>query len=135
MNTKDFRAAVFGEILGWGAGAFPSLPIVTENGPVPDQDKIGSVWLDCSIRWYGSEQLTLGSAPVSGRYSGAISTQVFYRMGQGTGAVDDIIDSLEVLLRCRRLGTAHIKFPERSEPTHLNGWYKAGLFFPFKLDR
>lgn len=135
MNTKEFRAAVFGELQTWGAANFPTLPIIYENGPVPDEDKIGSIWLDCEVRWYGSTGLSLGSLPFTGRYTGTISTQVYYRSAQGTGAVDDIIDSLETLLKTRRIGTSIVQFPQRTVSTNLRGWYKAGLLFPFTLDR
>lgn len=134
MNTKDFRAAIFGEIQTWGAASFPTMPIIYENGPVPDEDKIGPVWLDVEIRWYGSKPLTIGEV-VKGRYSGAVSTCVYYRDAMGTGQVDDIVDSLETLLQMRRIGTSIVRFPERTVPTHLLGWYKAGLLFPFTLDR
>lgn len=135
MNTKEFRAAVFGELATWGAASFPSLVLIYENGPVPDEDKIGPIWLDCEIRWYGSQGLSLGSLPFTGRHSGTISTQVYYRSAQGTGAVDDIIDSLETLLKTRRIGTSIVQFPQRTVSTNMRGWYKAGLLFPFTLDR
>ena len=133
-TTKDFRAAVFGEFQAWGAANFPTLPIIYENGPVPDEDKIGTVWLDLEIRWYGAQALTVGEV-IAGRHSGAISANVFYREAEGTGTPDDIIDSLETTFRTRRLGGAIVKFPQRTVPTNLKGWYKTGLLFPFTLDR
>ncbi len=133
MNTKEFRSAVFGEIEQWGKTKFPTLPIIYENGPVPDEDKIGPLWLDVSIRWYGSQQMTVGEVVV-GRYTGVVSVRVFYREGQGTAAVDDVLDSLEQHLRSRRFGSATLQFPERYTPTRLAGWYKVGLMFPFRLD-
>lgn len=135
MNTKQFRAAVFGEIETWGAANFPTIPIIYENGPVPDEDKIGLIWIDTEVRWYGGQNLGLGALPNVGRYTGTISTQVYYRAAQGTGLVDDVIDSLETLLRSRRIGTSIVQFPQRTVPTHLRGWYKSGLLFPFTLDR
>ena len=134
MNTKEFRSAVFGEIEQWGKDNFPNLPIVYENGPVPDEDKIGPLWLDVSVRWYGSQQMTVGEV-VTGRYTGVIAVLAFYREGQGTATVDDVLDSLEQNLRTRRFGSATIQFPEHYTPTRLAGWYKAGLMFPFRLDR
>jgi hypothetical protein len=134
MNTKEFRAAVNGEIEAWAAANFPSLPLVFENGPIADQDKIGPMFLDTEVRWYGGSPLSIGSGPV-GRYSGVISIQIFRRAGEGTGPVDDIVDSLEPYLRTRRIGTAIISFPQRTIPTSLLGWYKTGLLFPFTLDR
>jgi len=134
MNTKDFRAAVFGAIQTWGAANFPTLPIVWENGPVPDEDKIGAIWLDVEIRWYGGRPLGIGNV-VSGRHSGAISLQVYSREARGTGASDDVVDSLESLLKNQRMGTAALSFPQRTVPTNLRGWYKTGLLVPFTLDR
>ena len=45
MTSEEFRAAVFAEIRNWAAASFPTLPVVYENGPVPDEDKIGPIWL------------------------------------------------------------------------------------------
>lgn len=134
MKTKEFRSAVFGEIEQWGKEKFPALPIIYENGPVPDEDKIGPLWLDVSVRWYGSQQMTVGEVVV-GRYTGVVSVRTFYREGQGTAAVDDLLDSLEQHLRNRRLGSSTIQFPEPYTPTTVRGWHKAGLMFPFRLDR
>ncbi len=134
MNTKQFRTAVFGEIEAWAASNQPTLPVIYENGPVPDQDKIGPIWLDVSVRWYGAQSLSLGEV-VRGRYTGAISLQVFYREASGTAQVDEIVDDLQDYLSNRRIGSSIIEFGERTVPTHLNGWYKSGLFFPFSLDR
>lgn len=133
MSTKAFRAAIVGEIQAWAAAHYPTLPVIHENGPVPDEDKIGPVWLDVEIRWYGAQQLTMGQI-TSGRNSGAISMNVFYRESAGTGLVDDILDSLKLALPPRRVGGGIVKFPQRTIPTPLKGWYKSGLIFPFTLD-
>lgn len=134
MNTKDFRAAVFGAIQTWGAASFPTLPIVWENGPVPDEDQIGPMWLDVEIRWYGGKSLGIGNV-VSGRHSGVVSAQVFTRSAQGTGVSDDVIDSLETLLKNQRMGTAVLSFPQRTVSTDFRGWHKTGILVPFTLDR
>lgn len=133
MNTKQFRAAVFGEFLSWGSTNYPTLPIIYENGPAPDEDKIGSIWLDLEVRWYGSIPLGIGEVS-SVRHTGAVSASVFYRASAGTGQVDDILDSLMANMKLRRLGSAIIKPPQRTVPTNLKGWYKSGLLFPFVLD-
>ena len=101
---------------------------------MPDEDKIGSPWLDVEIRWYGAKPMSVGEV-VAGRHSGAVSVNVYCRDASGTGSADDIIDSLETLMRTRRLGTAVLKFPQRTVPTCLKGWYKTGLLAPFTLDR
>jgi hypothetical protein len=134
MNTKDFRAAINGEIVAWGAANFPALPLIFENGPLVDQDKIGPVFLDTELRWYAGTPLSVGSGQ-SGRHSGVISLMLYSRSAQGSGGADDILDSLEPLLSRRRIGTAVVNFPQRTIPTNLVGWYKTGLLFPFTLDR
>jgi hypothetical protein len=133
MSTKDFRAAVTGAIRDWGAASFPSMPIIYENGPIPDEDKIGPIWLDIEIRWYGARPLAMGQV-TSGRDSGVISAQVYYRDASGTGLTDDVVDSLRALMKNQRLGGAVVSFPQRTTPSNLKGWYKTGLFFPFTLD-
>lgn len=134
MSTKQYRAGVNQHIKDWAAAAFPTLPVIYENGPVPDEDKIGRIWLDLEIRWYGSQQLAFSDGVPKKRHSGAISANVFYREAAGTGLVDDIVDSLSNSLQCRRLAGGLIMSPQRTVPTHLKGWYKSGLLFPFTLD-
>jgi hypothetical protein len=133
MSTKAFRAAIVTELQAWAAANFPSLPLIYENGPVPDEDKIGPIWMDVEVRWYAAIPKALGEGG-DARHSGAISVNVFYREASGTGAVDDVIDSLKATLKTRRVGGGVVKFPQRTVPTYLKGWYKSGLLFPFTLD-
>ena len=52
MSTRAFRSGVVSEVVQWAAAEFPALPIIYENGPVPDEDKIGPIWRtaeDCAI--------------------------------------------------------------------------------------
>jgi len=133
MKTKEFRSAIADEILAWSAAAAPGVPLVWENGPVPDEDKIGPIWIDISIRWYGGQTLTIGEV-IQGRHTGVVSVQIFTREGEGTGQADELLDSLTDTLGSRRFGTSHVKFPQRTTPTDHLGWYKVGLLFPFSLD-
>lgn len=133
MSTKDFRAAATTEIQNWAAANFPAIPVLYENGPTPDEDKVGPVFIDVEFRWYGAQQLSVGEY-FKGRNSGAISVNVFYRESYGTGQVDDIVDSLKSTLRPGYCGGGVLKFPQRTVPTHIKGWYKSGLLFPFTLD-
>lgn len=133
MSTKEFRAAINGEFMAWGLASFPSLPIVYENGPVPDQDKIGPIWLDTSIRWYSANPMSVGQLVIT-RHTGAVSANVFCRDAAGTGEIDDIIDSLSVMLGTRRVGSAILKSPRRTVGGSALGWYRLGLLSPFTLD-
>lgn len=132
MNTKDFRAAVFGDIQAWGAANFPTLPVVWENGPVPDEDKIGPIWLDVEIRWYDGSVAALGSSPRT-RDFGAVSLACFYKTGEGTKAPGQLIDSVSSLLQARRFGSAVTGARKRTVPTNLRGWHKTGVLIPFTL--
>lgn len=134
MNDEEFRSAVFGTISDWGAAHYPDLPLVFENGPAPDEDKMGQAWLDSSIRWYGAQNATIGARPRT-RDNGAISLNVFYRESAGTRLTDQILGGLRQALGNRRMGSAVLLAPQRSVPTHLRGWYKTGLLVPFHLDQ
>ena len=131
-STQTFRALVFGEIQTWAAANFPALPVAYENGPVPDQDTIGPVWLDVSLRWYSASIASLGATPRT-RDHGAVSVNCFCREGFGTQVPDEIIDSLRSLLGGRRLGAGTLWAPQRTAPTNLNGWMKTGIVLPFSL--
>lgn len=132
-NSKDFRAAIFGAIQNWGAASFPSLPIIYENGPTPDEDKIGPMWLDCEIRWYSARWLGVGNLS-AGRHTGAVALNLYCKDATGTGNADDIIVSLTQLLRGTRWGSATLSYPQRVVSTHLLGWYRSGVLIPFTLD-
>lgn len=132
MTTEEFRAAVIADIQAWGAGSFPALPIVHENGPVADEDAIGPVWLDVELRWYGASIATVGKAPKQ-RHTGAVSAMCFYRQAEGTATPGAIVDSLIARLGLRRLGAGVLWAPQRTVPTNLLGWYKTGILVPFTL--
>lgn len=132
MTPKEFRASVFGEIQAWAAANFPTVPVIYENGPAPDEDRIGPIWLDVEMRWYGGSVASIGS-PVRTRHSGAVSAMCFYRAGEGTDEPDTLIDSLSALLQARRLGSGILEAPQRAVPTYLRGWFKTGIFIPFTL--
>ena len=133
MSTRAFRSGVVSEVVQWAAAEFPELPIIYENGPVPDEDKIGPIWLDVSIRWYGAQTKNVGEF-AAGRHTGVVSAQVFAREGSGTAKVDDILDSLTRFLATKRIGSGIVMFPEHNTPNTAQGWYKSGLMFPFWLD-
>lgn len=131
MTTEAFRAAVVTKLQAWATG-FPSLRVVYENGPVPDEGSIGNIWLDQQLRWYGGAPVSIGSDTT--RHSGAISLMVFYRSAAGTAEPGAIVDSLLQAFRRQRLGGAVLRNPQRTVPTNLKGWYKTGILVPFTLD-
>lgn len=133
MTTKEFRALVFQQFVTWAAANYPAVPVVYENGPVPDEENIGPIWLDVEIRWYGAEISTLGVNPGT-RKSGVISAMCFHRQSNGTDEPDSIIDSLSTEFQTKRIGTAVTSAAQRSVPTFLQGWYKTGVYIPFVLD-
>ncbi len=132
MTPKEFRAAVFGEVQAWAAASFPTLPVLYENGPTPDEDKIGTIWLDVELRWYGGIVASIGT-PVRTRKTGAVAAMCYYRTGEGTDAPDSVIDSLGEYLQARRLGAGVLEAPQPTVPTNIRGWHKTGIFIPFTL--
>ena len=132
MTSEEFRAAVFAEIRDWAATNFPNLPVVYENGPVPDEDKIGPAWLDVEIRWYEGSVAAFGETPRT-RDFGAVSLACFYKTGEGTKVPGEIIESVSSLLQARRIGSAVLDARKRTVPTNLLGWHKTGVLIPFTL--
>lgn len=132
MTPKEFRASVNAEINAWATANFPTIPVIYENGPVPDEDTIGPIWLDVEVRWYGAHNATLGVTPRV-RHSGAVSVNCFYRNGEGTDQPDSIIDSLSDHLQNRRLSAGVLEAAQKTVPTNLRGWYKTGTLIPFLL--
>ena len=132
MTPKEFRAAVNTEINAWSLANFPTIPVVYENGPVPDEGTIGPIWLDVEVRWYGAHNATLGEVPRV-RHSGAVSVVCFHRNGEGTDQPDTLIDSVSTFLQNRRLSAGVLEAAQRTVPTNLRGWYKTGTLIPFLL--
>ena len=133
MTTEEFRAAVVARAVAWQQATYPAVPLITENGPMADENSIGPVWLDLEIRWYGAQNITMGLNP-TGRHTGAVSAQVFYRQAQGVALPGQIVDSLISLMANVRLGSGQLQFPQRTVPTCLKGWYKTGILVPFYLN-
>lgn len=132
MTTKAFRSAVFSAIQSWQAASFSMLPVIYENGPVPDEASIGPIWLDAEIRWYGGSIASVGTTPRT-RDTGSISLMVHYKESEGTGSSDDVIDSLSALLAPQRLGGAVLGARQRTVPNSYKGWYTTGILIPFTL--
>lgn len=132
MTPKEFRAAVFAEVQAWAAANAPTVPVLYENGPTPDEDAIGSIWLDIELRFYSGSIASVGTNPRM-RHTGALSIMCFYRAGEGTDAPDTLIDSISEYLQVRRLGAGILEAPQRTVPTDIRGWFKTGVFIPFTL--
>jgi hypothetical protein len=132
MTPKEFRAAAFAEVQAWAAANFPAMPVLYENGPTPDEDAMGAIWLDIEIRWYGSTVAAIGTPPRV-RHTGALSAMCFYRSGEGTDEPDSVVDSLSEYLQARRLGAGVLEAAQRTVPTNVRGWFKSGVFIPFTL--
>lgn len=133
MTPKEFRAAVFAEVQTWAATNFPNVPVLYENGPTPDEDKIGPIWVDVELRWYSGSVASVGKPPRM-RQTGAVSAMCFYRRGEGTDEPDTLIDSLGEYLQVRRLGAGVLEAPQKTVPApSVRGWYKTGMFLPFTL--
>lgn len=133
MSTESFRSAVNAELVAWQQANFPTLPLIFENGPAPDEQSIGLIWLDAEIRWYGGVIASVGAAPLT-RNTGALSFMCYYKDGEGTQQSDQVIDSLANRFKARRLGGGVLLAPQRTVPTHLRGWYKTGILIPLRLD-
>ena len=132
MSTEAFRSALHQRIADWGAANYPTTPIFYENGPTPDEDKVGPLWLDVTVRFYGGTVASVGAKPML-RQSGALSVVCFYREASGTARTDQVIDSLCLEMQARRIGGGTLWAPQRTVPTFLLGWYKTGILLPFTL--
>lgn len=132
MTPKEFRAAVFSEINVWATANYPSMQVLFENGPTPDEATMGAIWLDVELRWYGGSVAAMGTNPRM-RQTGAVSVMCFYRTGEGTAAPDDVVDGLSAHLQARRMGAGVLDAAQRTVPTNLRGWFKTGLLIPFTL--
>lgn len=139
MTPQDFRGAVNTLVADWAAAyADPALaantvPVFYENGPEPDPNTL-RFWVEVELRFYGSSLSSVGAG--GGRYTGAISTAVYVKEGEGTMLPDTLLGEMTALLRHRRIGTAYTKYPSRTIPPSpaLFGWYRSGLLTPFVLE-
>lgn len=134
MSTQNFVNTVNETISNLMAAEFPTVTVLYENGPEVDEASVGGMFLDVEVRWYGANLVTMELNP-TGRHTGAVSLQVFYKQAEGTAAVGLLVDRLIAEFKSKRIGGAITRMPQRSVPTHLKGWYKSGLFVPFHLDQ
>lgn len=134
MNAEEtFYAAVAAAVQQWRETNFPAMDVIYENGPVPDEPKISSPWVELEVQWYAAQSLAVGEGS-TGRAHGAVSVKVYTREGTGTASCDAVLASLREVLKPGRLGGAVIKYPHRYSPHTAAGWYKVGLLAPFWLD-
>lgn len=133
MSTEQFMAAVLAEVEAWHEANFPTLDLVSENGPEPDEDRITTPWIDVSFRWFSAKSMTIGEV-VKERHTGAVAVMVYARCGTGPMAAARIVDSVQRALAKRRVGGALLLSGSRASPTEHLGWYKTGVMFPFMLD-
>lgn len=142
MNVQQFRGAVNALIDAWRADyedtehgiARGSLPVFYENGPQPANPAGLRVWLDVTLRFYGSHSASVGGQ--DGRYTGAISIAVYTHGGDGSLLSDRILGSLTRLLRTRKVGRgARTQYPARMIPPPFAqlGWHRSGLLISFVL--
>ena len=140
MKVKDFRSAVNAAVEAWRAAhdtstlPYGSLPVFYENGPQPDESKL-AYWLDVELRFYSGHLTEIGEG-AGGRSSGVIALSLYWKAGEGTGDLDELLDSLHTALRARRFGPAAFTLHgERMiPPPSFYGWYKTGYMIPFILD-
>lgn len=132
MSLETFESLVIAEVERWAAENFPNTTVVFENGPVPEEDKIGSPWIDVSLRPYAGNPLAL--ATKQGRDTGVFSFAVFTREGEGTAQAKEIVSSLRQHFAGFRAGSGWLSYPDPYLPTTVKGWHKRGLMFPFTVD-
>lgn len=133
MSMTAFQAAIFQAVQDWMAAEHPAVPVVYENGPVPDEASIGPIWLDVDIRWHDASNITVGHSP-RGRDWGAIGTFVMTKESDGTAQANEILAGMRSLLGNKRLSAARTEFPKRTTAPKLRGWWRTGLLTPFHLD-
>ena len=132
-DTQAFQDAFHTALVDWQQANEPDLPMFYENGPEPDQARVGDTFVMSEIRWYGASYITVGSNPVT-RDSGALSLNVYFRSGEGSARASELIDSLRRLFKARRLGHATLMASQRTVPVWVGGWYRTGLLVPFELN-
>lgn len=132
MTGEAFRA-MFQEAVSVFAAA-QGVPAFYENGPCPNLDTVGDIWLDCEIEYHDAATMTMGERP-RGRAMGLLKVRVMVREGAGTQRADQLLDALEELFRPQIMGTARLDFPARMKAVPALGWLKQGIVSPFSLDR
>ena len=132
MSTKAFRSAVFGAIDEFMQASHPGIFVMYENGPQVDEEAVGDIFVDVSLRFYGARMVEVGLGGRS-RHSGAVSVTVYSRQADGTEVPDDLLENLIELLARQRYGVGFTTAAQRTVPDVVKGWYRTGVLIPFMV--
>ena len=133
MSTEAFRSAAFGAIDAYMNANHPGVFVMYENGPEVDEESVGDIFVEVSLRFYGAALSEVGPNSRS-RHMGAISVDVYAKQATGTAAAGAIVSGVMQLLRSKRLGPGLTRAPQRTVPNSLKGWYVTGTLVPFTVD-
>lgn len=133
MSYQQFQSEVVSLIEAWQQANFPATDLCVDNGPLPEEDKVSSPWVDVSFRPYGGKSLAVGGVK-AGRINGVVAVSIFTRQGDGTAQATRMQESLIQELSDKRVAGGNLAFPTPFLPIQARGWFKLGLMFPFYVD-
>jgi hypothetical protein len=111
--------------------AFPSVPIFYENTTQVELDTIGSAFLQAEINYDDSQRLDIDEDPHSQTW-GNVSLRLFAKEGTGTRQVLLMQDTIEGLMKYRKLGGLTLDCPTPGKKIPKDGWTSYDIHVPFQ---
>lgn len=131
MQTA-IRDAVVGYLNPLYVAAYPSIPIVYDNGPF-DWNNPPETFVEVELEFYGGEQVGMAASPRR-RISGYLYVCVRTREGRGSREALQLIDWFSNTLKFARVGTVVFREPEPEPSDGPPGWYFLHVKVPFLSD-
>lgn len=124
---------MFGAIDTFMTATYPDIVVMYENGPEIDDESVGSIFMDVSIRFYSANPAEVGPHART-RHTGAIAVDVYAKQATGTALAGQLLQGISHTLRRKRLGPGLTRATQRTVPDTIKGWYKSGTLTPFTAD-
>lgn len=112
--------------------AFPSYPLVFQNGPF-DWNSPPPIYTEVEIEFLGGQQIGAAAAPKTRTY-GFVYVTVTMRDQTGTAVCNQVLDWIAPVLEYKKFGPAQMQAAEPDGSATMKGWYQKHLKVSFYAD-
>jgi hypothetical protein len=129
---SNIISSITGLIFPSVSAAFPSIPIVINNGPF-DRDNAPPLWVEVEIDFMNAGQIGPSAIPKT-RQRGYVYVCVYARDGTGINASANLLGWFASQLGYARINGVQLQAPEVSSEAPARGWHMLPLKVQFYAD-